>query len=130
MIITPVSGNAVRHEYFGIGFDLNPASHCNEAWLAKLKKIQKSTDGFEKLPDKDRAELNARALVGTVITNHDTFTDASDKEWSYLGKSDEFESQTEELLIKDAALRSWVYETFQNINQFEDKDRAEVVKKY
>lgn len=132
MIITPITGNPVRHNYFGINFELNPPSSCNEAWLARLSKLQKEVTDFSSLPDKDRAELNARALVGTVITNHDTFSDTDGNKWSYLGASNDtkYANQTEELLIKDSALRAWVYETFNDVSSFEDKERSEVVKKY
>lgn len=140
MILTPVSGKPIRREYYGVGFEIRHRSVCHEAFLARMKEVQAPYPNFEDLDDETRMAINAAALVGSVVTNHDDFADHASANYSFKGEltpeeaahpeAKYFKNQTEMLLVLDKQLRSWVYETYNNIAHFEDLDRAEVIKKF
>jgi len=136
-VITPVSGKPKRFQWYGIDFEIVHRGKSQEALLKRLEEVQ-TEFGLEKwkaLSEQKKAEFNARALVGTVVINHDTFKSSDDREWAFNAPvaadlQDQYENQTHQLLVEDESLREWVYITYNDLSRFEDQKRADVIKKF
>jgi len=128
--LAPISGKPKPMNYFGVNFYIMPSSQCEEAWNAKRLKVQQSVD-FDSLSNQDKARLNGKALT-EVISGHDSFKlPGSDDVIEYGDKSPDpdFESFVEGLLYHEDEFRIRVLNFFLNTSNFEDLERAEVIKK-